>query len=182
MLSLVDQPARTIFLAGYCAIKKQAMFYVRGTWVPCLPPLTPICRSGKAASKVNLLSERFRAKRQLKWTAHGGLFHKIVFHWCYTLTSAEACIPELPPPPFQCFSIFNMTERTLVFSAEGVLWGSIPSLVPAQAGPPMPGKRLWFPENPCWEGEEFHLGWNAVQATDISSITQLSLAVKVFFF
>lgn len=26
-----------------------------------------------------------------------GFFHKIVFYWCYTLTSAEVCIPELPP-------------------------------------------------------------------------------------
>lgn len=113
-----------------------------------------------------------------------GFCHKIVFHWCYTLTSAEACIPELPPPPFQCFPIFNMTERAIIFSSEGVLWGSVPSLVPAQTGPPMPGKRLCFPEHPCWEGnspvEEFYLGWNAEQATGISSITQLSLAIKVF--
>lgn len=50
------------------------MFYVCGTWVTCLPPLKPICQSGRTTSEVNLLSERFRAKRWLKWTAHRGLF------------------------------------------------------------------------------------------------------------
>lgn len=97
-----------------------------------------------------------------------GFFHKIVFHWCYTLTSAEACIPELPLPPFQCFCIFNMTERTLILSSQTVLWGPGSSLVPAQAGPSMPGEWLCFLEHPCWEGdssvEEFHLEWNSQQA------------------
>lgn len=82
-----------------------------------------------------------------------GFFHKIVFHWCYTLTSAEACIPEWPCPPFQCFSVFNRTERMLILSSEGVFWGSVPSLVPTQTGPPMPGERICFPDHPCWEGD-----------------------------
>lgn len=91
-----------------------------------------------------------------------GFFHEIVFHSCYTLASAAACIPELPRPPFQCFSTFNVTGRTLILSSEGVLWGAVPPLVPAQTGAPVLVKRLCFPEHPCWEGdssvEDFHLG------------------------
>lgn len=113
-----------------------------------------------------------------------GFFHEIVFHSCYTLASAAACIPELPRPPFQCFSTFNVTGRTLILSSEGVLWGAVPLLVPAQTGAPVLVKRLCFPEHPCWEGdssvEDFHLGWNAEQTTGVSSITRHSLAVKGF--
>lgn len=50
------------------------MFSAPGTEVACLPPLKPICRSGRAASEVNLLSEKLEAKQQLKRAAQGGLF------------------------------------------------------------------------------------------------------------
>lgn len=48
----------------------------------------------------------------------------------------------------------------------------------------MLSKRLCFPEHPCWEVylsvEEFLLGWNAEHAMGVSSISEFSLAVKVF--
>lgn len=50
------------------------MFSAHATWVACLPPLKPICCSGRAASEVNLLSEKLEAKQELKWAAQGGLF------------------------------------------------------------------------------------------------------------
>lgn len=64
-----------------------------------------------------------------------------------------------------------MTERTSIFSSEEVCL-------------PVLSKRLCFPEHHCWEVylsvEEFLLGWNAGQAIGVSSISQISLAVKVF--
>lgn len=117
----------------------------------CLLPSQSVCLAGLPPRLI--YAERLRAKRWLKWTTTEGFFHKIVFHWCYTLTSAEPCIHDLPSPPLQCFSVFNTTERTPVLSCEGGgLWGAVPSLVPAQRGPPMPGRTLCFPEHPCWEG------------------------------
>lgn len=64
-----------------------------------------------------------------------GFFHRIVFHWCYTVAPAEAC------GPCATFPIINMTERTH-FITRGAFWGAVPSSGTAQTGPPVLDKRL----------------------------------------